>query len=827
MADHVPEANPKCIACDAELKNSDRFCPACGTVQPNRAAQARGAQDAMVGRTVAGKFQVLSLLGVGGMGRVYKARHLILDKLIVLKVLHEHFKDHPKLVKRFQREAKAASRLSHPNSIQVLDFGQDREGNLYMAMEYVEGKDVAMLLHGRKPLSEDRIIRIATQICAALGDAHGQSIVHRDLKPENIMVADSPGQKDFVKVLDFGIAKLLDLEETATQALTQAGSVCGTPEYMSPEQARGHELDGRSDIFSLGVMLYQMATGDLPFAADTPMAVVAKNLFAEPEPPSRRAPPGAISPALEAVILKSMEKDRDNRFQSAAELAEALEAARRGEAPATTPRPVEASNSAPAVTVPEMPAARVEPRGDVRSSNLAIVLVDIVGFTERIRAQSREESAAWLGRFESLVLPLVRALGGRKVKGMGDAYLCTFASPTDAILFGMATQDRLFMYNPTVPVAERFEIRVAINTGEVREHKGDVFGEAVNVAARLEGLTPASQIWFTEAVYLAMTRSEVASVEVGPKTLKGIPEPVKVYRVPRAGESLSEETGAPVVPGTLGAGRESSYPFRGIGLAQARARGWSEDTAGLATMLHVKRWTGVLDDLSARYRDRLHSALVVAVVVALLAVAAVVFWPSGLLGPVEDAIDDGRYRDALTLLETNPERDTPAGQVLHARAQLRGERPRPGEAARALEQAIAADASLASDDEVVEDLVATLDRKNAQSTMTLIQQHAADEAEALLIENAKSKKYWLRWNSIHLLEAIGEADEVDFVAAYILDLTTSRSCPTRKRAAQKLAQYKDARALGPLRDARHGNIFKNICMGRTLDRAIKAIEDGD
>ena len=823
---------PKCIACDTGLSDSDRFCPACGTVQPSPAAQARGAQDAMVGRTVAGKYQILSLLGVGGMGRVYKSRHLILDKIVVIKLLHEHFRDHPKLVKRFQREARAASRLSHPNSIQVLDFGQDRDRNLYMAMEYVEGQDVAMILHGHKPIPEERIIRIASQICAALADAHNQNIVHRDLKPENIMVSDSPGQKDFVKVLDFGIAKLLDLDETATQALTQAGSVCGTPEYMSPEQARGHELDGRSDIFALGVMLYQMATGDLPFAADTPMAVVAKNLFAEPEPPSRRAPPGAISPALEAVILKAMEKDREQRFQSATELAEALEAAARGEAPEIVPR------LAPSVTVPDLPAApaaeeiappgaAVPPRSDIRSSNLAIAFIDIVGFTERMRAQSREESAAWLGRFEDLVLPLVRALGGRKVKGLGDAYLCTFPSPTDAVLFGMAAQDRLFAYNPSVPVAERFEIRVAINTGEVREHQGDVFGEPVNVAARLEGLTPAGQVWFTEALYLAMTRSEVATVEVGAKSLKGIPEPVKVFRVPRSGESLTGETGAPLVPGTLGAGRESSYPFRGIGLARARARGWSEDSAGLATLLHVKRWTGMLDDLGARYGDALRIALGVVVIAALLALLAVAIWPAGRLGPVADAIDDERYGDALTLLETNPERDTPAGQILRARALLRGERPRPGEAAQALEQAITTDASLAADGEVIRDLVATLDRKNAQSTIALIQQHAAGDAEALLIDNAKSKSYWLRWNSIQLLEAMGEGDEVDFVEAYLLDLTTANSCSTRKRAAQKLAELKDARALGPLRDARTGNVFKNLCMGRTIDRAIKTIENGD
>jgi serine/threonine protein kinase len=314
----------QCVVCSTEIRDDARFCPSCGAEQP-RAEVAGTDADPLMGKVVAKKFKIEKLLGVGGMGKVYKARQLSLDKAVVVKVLHDHFREDPQLVQRFQREAKAASRLNHPNSIQIIDFGQDDSGVVFMAMEYLQGQDLFALIKKEGPLAPERIARVMIQACSALAEAHEQNVIHRDLKPENIMVEDRRGQKDFVKVLDFGIAKIQDPGE-GQQALTQAGMVCGTPEYMSPEQARGLQLDPRSDIYALGVVMYQLALGELPFQADTPIGIVTKHILEKPVPPRQRAPQLNIPEELEQIILKAMEKEPDKRFATTSDLADALEA---------------------------------------------------------------------------------------------------------------------------------------------------------------------------------------------------------------------------------------------------------------------------------------------------------------------------------------------------------------------------------------------------------------------------------------------------------------------------------------------------------------------
>lgn len=219
------------------------------------------APDDYIGKTIGTKYRVEQLIGEGGMGRVYKATQLALDKPVVLKVLRQALLSDERTVARFQREAKAASRLNHPNSISVLDYGRAEDGALYIAMEYVQGKDLHHILSREWPLPEARVIRIMAQVLSALADAHSASVIHRDLKPENIMVEQRRGETDFVKVLDFGIAKIVDSTGDEGPALTRAGFVCGTPEYMSPEQARGAQLDHRSDLYAVGVILYQLTSG--------------------------------------------------------------------------------------------------------------------------------------------------------------------------------------------------------------------------------------------------------------------------------------------------------------------------------------------------------------------------------------------------------------------------------------------------------------------------------------------------------------------------------------------------------------------------------------
>ena len=282
--------------------------------------------DPLLNRVIAGNFRVEKLLGSGAMGNVYRAEQLSLSKAVAVKVLHTHLMGDDKLVLRFKREAKNASLLNHPNSIQIIDSGQDRDGTLYIAMELLAGRDLAHVIRDDFPLSVPRIVRIMSQVLSALDEAHTQGVIHRDLKPSNIMLIERRGESDFVKVCDFGIAKAAASEkEDREHMLTVQGLVCGTPEYMAPEQARGEPLDGRADLYAAAVILFQMVTGDIPFKGDTPMAIVSRHLVEQPGVPSRRRTDVPIPPALDALILKGMEKSRELRFPTAIAFREALE----------------------------------------------------------------------------------------------------------------------------------------------------------------------------------------------------------------------------------------------------------------------------------------------------------------------------------------------------------------------------------------------------------------------------------------------------------------------------------------------------------------------
>jgi len=324
----------RCPSCQADAGDAARFCPSCGAPVIRASAD-----DGLIGKLVAGKFRVESLLGEGGMGKVYKARQVALDKMVVLKVLRRSLQSDPRTVARFEREAKAASRLNHPNSIGMLDFGQAEDGSLYIAMELVAGKDLHEVLGRDWPLPEARVVRIVSQVLSALADAHQAGVIHRDLKPENIMVEQRRGEADFVKVLDFGIAKIQDTGEEGP-ALTRQGFVCGTPEYMSPEQARGAPLDARSDLYAVGVLLYQMMTGLLPFDADSAVGFATKHLMEPPPPPRVRRPDAVLSPAMEALILRALSKDPAGRPQTADDFRAELLATQGGaRAAAGTARP--------------------------------------------------------------------------------------------------------------------------------------------------------------------------------------------------------------------------------------------------------------------------------------------------------------------------------------------------------------------------------------------------------------------------------------------------------------------------------------------------------
>jgi serine/threonine-protein kinase len=272
----------------------------------------------MVGQTLGGKYRIVRLLGEGGMGAVYEGEQQLgtSKRKVAIKTLHPHLSRDPKVKARFEREVGTVAELEHPNTIQVYDFGTHEDGILYIVMEFLQGKSLAALLEKEGALSPDRVERIMQQVCGSLEEAHGRGIVHRDLKPDNIVLVDRAGKKDFVKVLDFGIAKRANEPDSREQKLTQQGTVLGTPPYMSPEQFSGRPIDARSDIYSLGVMAYEMLTGRLPFAANTPWEWATQHMTQPPIPIESHAE-GMRAPAgMRNAIVRALAKAPEDRFQT-------------------------------------------------------------------------------------------------------------------------------------------------------------------------------------------------------------------------------------------------------------------------------------------------------------------------------------------------------------------------------------------------------------------------------------------------------------------------------------------------------------------------------
>lgn len=355
-----------CPICRAQYPDGAGYCSVDGHKLDDEVRSSDAPSDPFVGMLINDRYRVEARIGHGGMGVVYASRHITIDRAVAIKILRYEFCGNESLVERFMREAKAASKIDHPNIVNVTDFGKLEDGHVYFVMEYLAGVTLAdELKRLRGPLGNARLYDLTLQMCQALSAAHAEDIVHRDLKPENIFIINPSNatsldvqdghRYDFVKLLDFGIAKMS--RDTSTR-LTRAGTVFGTPQYMAPEQAKGVDGDLRADIYSLGCIIYEMATGQVPFASDTYMGTLTKQMYEQPVAPRELRPDLDIPAPVERIILKAMAKDPEDRFASMTELATAIIAAEAGdqsivvEVPIAKPPPAEAPG--PLIQLPSL-----------------------------------------------------------------------------------------------------------------------------------------------------------------------------------------------------------------------------------------------------------------------------------------------------------------------------------------------------------------------------------------------------------------------------------------------------------------------------------------
>jgi serine/threonine protein kinase len=323
-----------CPQCSLEYSAGEIFCPIDGArLQPKPVAGGQGEgrpsdHDPLVGSTLSGRYRIIRKIGEGGMGIVYEAEHVLIEKRVGLKVLREDFSNRFDVVERFRQEAKSASKIGHEHIIDISDFGVTQSGANFFVMELLHGRDLAEELEKHGPLSPRRALGIVLQCAEALGAAHKKGIVHRDMKPENIFLVERKSDEDFVKIVDFGIAKMSDVETGAPgRKLTKTGMIFGTPEYMSPEQGAGKPLDHRVDVYALGIILYELLTGRVPFMGDTFMGILTQHMFEQVPPLKAMNPRCNVPDEVERLVFRAVAKDPDERYRSMEELASELSGA--------------------------------------------------------------------------------------------------------------------------------------------------------------------------------------------------------------------------------------------------------------------------------------------------------------------------------------------------------------------------------------------------------------------------------------------------------------------------------------------------------------------
>lgn len=412
------------------------------------------APDPLLGCELDGRYRIVARLGSGGMGIVYEAQHVVLNTRLAVKVLRKEAAGDEEALERLRREAQAASAIGSDHIVDVRDVGRLEDGSTYLVMELIEGVDLYAIVRAA-PIAWDRACRIALQVCDALFAAHERGIVHRDLKLENVLLTSRRGESDFVKIVDFGIAKL----QGVSKKITVAGRVMGTPEYMSPEQCAGHGVDHRTDIYSLGVMLYEMVTGRLPFYDEDLTTLVRMQMQDEPPRPSSVRPDVEIPPALEAVILRCLAKHPDERFATMADVGSALRAVLGGAHGALETAPLASPLHAPPRPTPKtLRTRKASPRWMTPALGLAVTCIVAIGW---IVATSRGTSEATMS---ATAAPPAEAEPAREEEGTRREPVAPVELPVET-----ATS--------TAPLPSTITVESAPRTARVFDPEGALLGD--------------------------------------------------------------------------------------------------------------------------------------------------------------------------------------------------------------------------------------------------------------------------------------------------------------------------------------------------------------
>ena len=472
----------------------------------------------MIGTEIS-HYKIVKKLGQGGMGHVYLAEDTMLGRKAALKLLAPEFSRDATIKERFKREAQAVAALNHKNIVTIYEFG-DFENNPYIVMEYVNGESLRDRQRRRR-LSLEEVVTISTQICEGLSKSHKTGIIHRDLKPENILF-DQDGE---VKILDFGLAKFRNHEN-----ITQKSTRVGTINYMSPEQLQGNEVDAQSDIFSLGIMLYELFTGSMPFKGDYEASIIYSILHEQPKPVTEIN--AALPPAVQNIINKALAKDKKDRFTSVDELLRELNQLI-SHPEKVTPFPLETADSSGSVE--ELLEHRQNIDRLIESKYKRPILIlfsDIIDSTQYFEKRGDIEGRAMVSRHHRQMFPMIKKYKGLIIKTMGDAIMASFTDVSNGCQCAIEMQQELMQSNQSLPPEDRISIRIALHYGKAVIEKDDVFGDAVNVASRVEKYTDGDQIMISQAVFdVIQSNPDFTVHNVGSVAMKGKSDKIALYRL--------------------------------------------------------------------------------------------------------------------------------------------------------------------------------------------------------------------------------------------------------------------------------------------------------